>query len=211
MCMWIYRLLTINTATPRGLRPTGWEPQGRTGLWLMTTRRAWGTSAGLPLLLSSWPSDFLSDTPHSDLFTENIFCINFNKLVMTFHSGKIFFHAKKWILFWIETWTTGRKVVLNSRCTRATTAFNATFFFKPGGDTWLLAAWLSIPWWPTYLIINESTRISCSSSYSGFPWHCSHNRPTKSTNKVIVCCTKQSKATLYTSFWVPPGISTHLS
>lgn len=82
MCIWIYRPLTVNSATPRGPGPTGWEPRKRTSLWLMTPQRAWGTSAGLPSLLSSWPSHFLPETLHSTLFTENIFCINFNKLVM---------------------------------------------------------------------------------------------------------------------------------
>lgn len=95
MCIWVYRRLTINSATPRGPRPAGREPWNRTGLWLMMMRRAWGTSAGLPLLLPSWPSDFLSETLHSAVFTKNIFCINFNKLVVTFHSGNFFVLKKK--------------------------------------------------------------------------------------------------------------------
>lgn len=55
MGMWIYRPLTINSATLRGPRPTAWEPRSRTGLWLMTMRRAWGTSASLPWLSSPSP------------------------------------------------------------------------------------------------------------------------------------------------------------
>lgn len=56
--------------------------------------KARGTSAGLPLLLSSRLSHLLPETLHSGVFTENVFCINSDKLVMTFHSGNIF-HAKK--------------------------------------------------------------------------------------------------------------------
>lgn len=41
------------------------------------------------------PQHFLSETLHSALFTGNVFCINFNKLVMTSHSGNIFFFRLK--------------------------------------------------------------------------------------------------------------------
>lgn len=94
MCIWIYRPLTINSAPPRGPRPTGWQAQGRTGLWLMTARKAWAASAALPLLLSSWPWHFLPETLHWNLFTKNIFCVNFDKLVMTFNSGNIVFSCQ---------------------------------------------------------------------------------------------------------------------
>lgn len=56
MCTWIYRPFQWILLPPGGPRPTGCEPRNRTGLWLMTMSWAWGTSAGLPLLLSSRPS-----------------------------------------------------------------------------------------------------------------------------------------------------------
>ena len=119
VCIWIYRPLTINSAPPRGLRPTGWQAQGRTGLWLMTERKAWATSAGLPLFLSSWPSHFPPETLHWDLFTKNIFCVNVDKLVMTFHSGNIVFSCQNMYCTLNRDLNNWEKSHFNSRCTRS--------------------------------------------------------------------------------------------
>ena len=119
MCIWIYRPFTINSAPPRGPRPTGWQAQGRTGLWLMTARKAWAASAAPPLLLSSWPWYFPPETLHWDLFTKNIFCVNFNKLVMTFHSGNIVFSCQNMYCTSNRDLNNWEKSHLNSRCTRS--------------------------------------------------------------------------------------------
>lgn len=108
LCIWICRLLTVNSAAPRGPRPTAGEPQGGTGFWLMTTGRAWGTSVALPRLSWSQPSHFLPEILYSSVFTENIFCVNFNKLVMIFHSGNTS-HAQNRIGLWTGMCTSGGK------------------------------------------------------------------------------------------------------
>ena len=119
VCIWIYRPLTINSAPPRGPRPTGWQAQGRTGLWLMTARKAWAASAAPPLLLLSWPWYFPPETLHWDLFTKNIFCVNFNKLVMTFHSGNIVFSCQNMYCTSNRDLNNWEKSHLNSRYTRS--------------------------------------------------------------------------------------------
>ena len=119
MCIWIYRPFTINSAPPRGPGPTGWQAQGRTGLWSMTARKAWAASAAAPLLLSSGPWYFPPETLHWDLFTKNIFCVNFNKLVMTFHSGNIVFSCQNMYCTSNRDLNNWEKSHLNSRCTRS--------------------------------------------------------------------------------------------
>lgn len=124
MWMWIYRPLTINSATLRGPRPTAWNPQSRTGLWLMTTRRAWGTSASLPWLSSSQPSHSLLEMPHSAVFTGNVFCINFKKLVMTLYSRNIFHKKNEVYLGW--RFIHQRKMIFDLGSTRSLNVHNST-------------------------------------------------------------------------------------
>lgn len=119
--------LPINSATPGGSRPTGWEPSNRTGLWLMTMRRARGTSAGLPLLLSSRPSALSFWNSALCFVYWKYFLYKLQQVGYDFPQWKLFFHTKKWTALWMDTCTAGRKIIFNSRGTISSNASNNSY------------------------------------------------------------------------------------